>query len=316
MNLHAVRTEISELLARFVREIEVNVAMGAYDPNVVAETVLVPLLGEVLDLPGLVDLNTSVGENFPGVDLGDSDKRVAIQVTSDSSGSKVKETLETFFRHGLDAKFDRVILYVLTHRQGKYGGEGLANAVPDTFDFDPDRDVMDFRSVATAVKSFQYDRAYRVLEILRTNFEDGRVPLTPRDAEPKEPVYLNLIDVGIPDTLYVADFGSDRKEVRAALKEAGERIPRRGDERGLVQGAMTARGERFSADYHAHAGQILTFHDLSQDSPLSRVVDPGSIVALSPDEYYGASDDLERVFKTLLHHCLRLANKTSGRPPT
>ena len=40
-----------------------------------------------------MNLNT-VGENYPGIDLGDEVAQVAFQITSDAGSSKIKETLK------------------------------------------------------------------------------------------------------------------------------------------------------------------------------------------------------------------------------
>lgn len=52
--------------------------------------------------------------NFPAVDLADDDNSIAIQVTSDASTQKRKETLRIFNEKGLDAKYKdlRIIGFV------------------------------------------------------------------------------------------------------------------------------------------------------------------------------------------------------------
>lgn len=75
-----------------------------------------------------------------------------------------------------------------------------------------------------------------------------------------------------------------------------------------VQRIMEQRGVRFSSDWMCHESQIIAFHDLSDSSlPISRIVDRGTVTTLAPDEYYGQGEDQERVFKSLLHYCLKQA---------
>lgn len=60
------------------------------------------------------DLKDMNGEhiNYPGIDLADPGRRIAVQITADRSGSKVKHTLEEFFTHGQEKDFDELIVMV------------------------------------------------------------------------------------------------------------------------------------------------------------------------------------------------------------
>lgn len=60
------------------------------------------------------DLKDMNGEhiNYPGIDLADTGRRIAVQITADRSGSKVKHTLAEFFTHGQEKDFDELIVMV------------------------------------------------------------------------------------------------------------------------------------------------------------------------------------------------------------
>ena len=51
--------------------------------------------------------------NFPGIDLADSKRRVAVQVTSDGDCNKVKDTLKVFDRPAIRQAFDRIIVVIM-----------------------------------------------------------------------------------------------------------------------------------------------------------------------------------------------------------
>ena len=93
MNLKKSRARISELMSKFVVQVESENAMGMLDINRVSEDVLIPLFSEVYDHADLKNLNTSEGPNFPAIDLGDKEKRMAYQITSTSTSQKIKDTL-------------------------------------------------------------------------------------------------------------------------------------------------------------------------------------------------------------------------------
>ena len=71
-----------------------------------------------------------VRDNFPAIDLGDDDKRLAVQVTSTKTPDKVKNTLKRFFDHGLNKKYDRLIVLIAgqaehKNEKGEYQGVEL-----------------------------------------------------------------------------------------------------------------------------------------------------------------------------------------------
>lgn len=67
-------------------------------------------------------LNTALGyglgnmnwdeDNFPAIDLGDDDERLAVQVTSTDTADKVRKTLKRFYDHHLEQRYDRLIVLI------------------------------------------------------------------------------------------------------------------------------------------------------------------------------------------------------------
>ena len=53
-----------------------------------------------------------IRDNFPAIDLGDGEERLAVQVTSTGDAAKVKKTLERFYTHKLDEDYDRLIVVI------------------------------------------------------------------------------------------------------------------------------------------------------------------------------------------------------------
>ena len=53
-----------------------------------------------------------IRDNFPAIDLGDSDEGLAVQVTSTGDAAKVRKTLDRFYDHGLDKDYDRLIVLI------------------------------------------------------------------------------------------------------------------------------------------------------------------------------------------------------------
>jgi len=122
--------------------------MGLFDINTVAEDFLIPIFTLAFNCPDLCNQNR-IQMNFPAVDLGCKTSRTSIQITSDSSSSKVRETLEKFESHGLGSDFDSLYVYVITERQKSYTSQKLTEAANSlSIAFDPSSNILDFRDLA------------------------------------------------------------------------------------------------------------------------------------------------------------------------
>ncbi len=138
----------STLLGRFAHEVKVANAIGLFDINTIAEDFLIPVFKIAFDCPDLCNQNR-IQMNFPAVDLGCKTSRTSIQITSDSSSSKVRETLEKFESHNLSSDFDSLYVYVITERQNSYSSQKLTEAANSlSIAFDPSGNILDFRDLA------------------------------------------------------------------------------------------------------------------------------------------------------------------------
>lgn len=158
----------TSLLGRFAHEVKVANAMGLFDINTVAEDFLIPIFAIVFKCPGLCNQNR-IQMNFPAVDLGCKTSRTSIQITSDSSSSKVCETLEKFESHNLGKDFNRLYVYVITERQKSYTSQKLTEAADSlSIDFDTSRDILDLQDLAKMLGELTNEQ----LEFINTHLEE------------------------------------------------------------------------------------------------------------------------------------------------
>ena len=115
--------------------------------------------------------------DYPAIDLGDEEARVAFQITSTTNINKVKDTLQKFVDRELYKEYNRLIIYILTERQKSYSKEACQLIVQDKFDFEPDRDILDFRDILRDIGGFQTSQVHRIQNILEANFEQSKTPL-------------------------------------------------------------------------------------------------------------------------------------------
>ena len=291
--------QFREELARLRQEVEISVAMGHFDLNKICEDVVCGLFKELYDLEHLRNLNESDRQNHPGIDLADDEAGVAIQVTSDKTLKKVKNSLTKITKYHLHEKYSRIIFYVLIRKQGSYSAAAVKKICDGKLTFDVSSDILDFTNLATRAATVEPQRLKRAVDVLRTYMRGCKIGLADEDfdppQEPSEMLSVNLLSFYFPETLYIAELLPevfDGKKKRNQRKGVGEHI--------------RSISKSVPSDYEVSANKLITFHNLyGSDNPFSFLVDEGTVEPFHPAEFYTIDEDHERVFKSLLRFCLQ-----------
>ena len=135
-------------LSQLVIEVEASVAMNHFDSNKICEDVVCGVMRELYGFEALRNLNSEEKVNYPGIDLADDDARVAIQVTSDKSLKKIKDTLRKAIKHRLTEKYDRIIIYCLTRKQQSYSKDAISAVCGDDIRFSISSNILDYTDIA------------------------------------------------------------------------------------------------------------------------------------------------------------------------
>lgn len=294
--------EFRDLMSQLVTQVEAASAMQMYDINKVSENLVLGVLRELYGWRHLRNLNATERANFPGIDLADDVAGVAIQVTATTTLDKIKSTIDTFLAHGLDKKYKRVVVYVLGRKQASYSQEAIDRVANGRLKLDAGKDILDHRDVCGVAPDVDPKQLVAALEVVRTYMRGGVAKgLGEEDFNPSasatERVNLNLVEVYFPPTLYIADLSDDlepfkSKKVRNERKTFGEAV------RGL--------NLRVPSDYEVSGRQLITFHPLDDtNGPFAKLVELGTVTPLQAREFYGANEDRERIFKSLLRFTLQ-----------
>lgn len=295
-------SQFREEIARLVNEVESSVAMGHFDINKICEDLVCGLFQELFGFAGLRNLNEDEKKNYPGVDLADDTIRVAIQVTSDRSLDKVKDTLQKVVNHGLYKKYDRIIIYVLTNKQNSYSDVSIKAICGDFIQFDARSDILDYKDVATKAANATPIKLKAATELLLAYGRGLEVGLSDIDfdppSEPPEIIGTNLVEVYFPPTLYIAELIPEVLET-----ENGRKLK---SHRKAVGDFARKSNIHIPSDYEASEGRLITFRDLEmQGCPFEPLIEEGTTEAFRPSDYYGIDEDHERVFKSLLRFALQ-----------
>ena len=96
-------SDICYLLSIWEVNIKNENISGNFDINKWAEDLLCPLLSIIFDAK-FENINFTE-KNIASIDIGDEEKGIAYQVTSDTSSGKIWDTVEKYISHGKFEKF-------------------------------------------------------------------------------------------------------------------------------------------------------------------------------------------------------------------
>jgi hypothetical protein len=281
---------IAELIARFRAEVETLNSQNLYDINIHAENVIIPILNYVY---GLSLKNANLEEkNYSAIDLIDYENRVAIQVTSTANSEKVKHTLEQYKKHKQRDEFDSLLIYIITKKQKTYSDEKFDEIINDEFEFDSSENILDFENLLTEVNSWiSLPKILEVLELFEQEFNEQKIEyrqnvLENRDKLITETLYPNLLEIELPEKVYVGTIGVNRDEIITKSWETKYKLKKSAPEISVLNRAFEHYGIPYSRDWHVFEKKILSFKPLDNSSePLSNLVEIGSVEELALDEF-------------------------------
>ena len=116
-------------------------------------------------------------QNFPGIDLADRKRGIAVQITTSATGEKLKHTLKVFFKNNQDKQFKRLILLITTDRPAPTGGVKLERP----FDFRPERDIWNLEVMKRKVEAIEDAEHLQTL----ADYQDSQLGLVPGARKPE-----------------------------------------------------------------------------------------------------------------------------------
>lgn len=158
-------SKITDKLAILSHKIELNACLNLTDINIHAEYFFCELLNLVYGL-SLINLNT-VTINAKSIDLMDTGKRVAFQITSTSDFKKIKHTIDGFVETDNINNIDRLIVLILTKKK-KYKAETYG----EKFVINISKDVWDHTTLIKDINNLPNDKMKSVYNCIISHIPD------------------------------------------------------------------------------------------------------------------------------------------------
>ena len=160
--------EIKEKIINCLKDLERHAIFsnraGRFDLNKDAEEFYRDLLNLFFDW-NLKNLNTDKNSNYEGADLGDVEKGIAVQVTSENNSEKVHNSVKGFKNKSLRQGYKE--LYILMF-EGKsdFPRANFAKTVDGTFIFDKFKHIIDHSDLCAKLKDAEYSYLKAIYDYL------------------------------------------------------------------------------------------------------------------------------------------------------
>lgn len=163
MKRELLKKEIIDDLSILKNKLDLLSAANLNDINIISEYHIQEILNIVLDI-NLKNSN-SRNKNAVAIDLEDIKNKIAVQVTSTSSKTKIQDTLDKFFAHNLNEKFEILLVFILGKKQKKYNQLKVKN----DFNFDPNEHIFDFSDIVSKLSILTTSKIEKIRNVLKND---------------------------------------------------------------------------------------------------------------------------------------------------
>ena len=100
--------------------------------------------------------------NSASIDLGDSDAKIAIQVTSTSSLSKTRHTVDKFIEKGLFRNYDRLIILNISEKTA----HKVSSVGDESYCLDTKKDIWDIGDLSIKINDLELEKIEEICVFL------------------------------------------------------------------------------------------------------------------------------------------------------
>lgn len=160
-----LQKKICDFLGILRYSVEYRGAIGLLDQNFIAQSFIAKFINIIYGYD-LINLDRD-GHKYPAIDLGDSYRKIAFQVTATKTPTKIEETIEIFIRHKQYENFRHLKFLILGKKQKKYSQ--VFNTY-NLFEFNPETDILDLKDIVRKLPSLSLEKLQRLSYLIDSEF--------------------------------------------------------------------------------------------------------------------------------------------------
>lgn len=185
MNRQDLQKSIIASLTWLSSQVSVNNKLNFTDINIHSENFYRDLLNLAFDY-NLVNINI-LDQNTPAIDLGDENRKLAIQVTSTSTLEKTTRTVTKFIEKGLHKKYSRLVILNIKEKK-KHSNPTIGN---NSYSLKTKNDIWDISDLALKINDLKLPKIREINDFLKQQLYIKPAGSLPRNVE----TILRLIEL-------------------------------------------------------------------------------------------------------------------------
>ncbi len=193
-----ISKSINDNLAFLSKNISLENVIGLFDSNRGAQDFFAQLFALVFGYNKLINLDKLHNStNYPAIDLGDNEAKIAFQITTNSDSQKIKDTINTFIKHEQYKIYDRLVVFIIGEKQ----------AYTTTFDtqslftFNKDTDIWDDKLLIREIDKLEIQQLEQIQKFLQENLVEYKFPESLFDRDIKQCIEILKRDFGSNATI-------------------------------------------------------------------------------------------------------------------
>ncbi len=183
-------------------------AVNLFSSNRVAQDFFCGLFNLVFGY-NLKDLDVLNGvSNYPAIDLGDENNKIAIQITTQAGSQKIKDTIKTFIKHELHKKYPRLVFFIIGNKQARYSNFDTESK----FIFNTKEDIWDDNFLIKKINNLDIETLEKISAFLEANLLELKFPETLYPDDIKKCIQILKRDFGcckVLETELITNRGDD-----------------------------------------------------------------------------------------------------------
>lgn len=181
--------KIVDDLATLKSQVETRNKLGQFDLTKFCEDFFREILNIIYNL-NLQNLN-SARSNYPGVDLGDKKKRIAYQITSEKTSSKINDTLSSLNEDFLKA-YNVIYIFIIGEKQTSYT---IDQNLAEKYSFKSTENIIDINVILKQIVIKDIQELKMLFDLFKSEFRQVKIELEPTDENGNfESSYFNNIE--------------------------------------------------------------------------------------------------------------------------
>lgn len=161
---HTDKMQLTSMFAYIQSYLDYNGKQGLLDENKVFEDIMCEVLNRVYGWH-LKNLNYEE-MNYPGIDLGDSELGIGVQVTVDKTSSKINHSISQINKQEVYKKYPKLKMLILGKKQSSYSIQNSCQ-YDEKIVFDVKKDIIDFSDILNASVSMNANARHELVEYLQ-----------------------------------------------------------------------------------------------------------------------------------------------------